>query len=57
MWIEVAVASYDNGEPKVQLSRQVEGANGIRRHIKLGRLTFEEMEQVINAFRKLVESS
>ena len=51
MWIEFSVASYDGGEPKVQLTRQIETTKGDRRHIKLGRLTFNEMELIIAEFR------
>lgn len=57
MWIEVAVAAYDGGEPKIQITRQIENAGGVRRHIKLGRLTFEEMELVVSVYRQLKDAT
>lgn len=45
--ITVSVYSYNNGQKKMQLSRENRNVDGEYRFAKLGRLTKEEAEAVI----------
>ena len=50
--IGVAVFSYNNGTPKLQLSRQNKNAEGELTFAKLGRMTKEEVEAVLPLMEK-----
>ena len=45
--VKVAVMQYNEGQKKLQLSREMSTADGETRFAKLGRLTKEEAESVI----------
>lgn len=45
--ITVAVFSYNNGTPKLQLSRENKDASGEFSFTKLGRLNKEELEAIL----------
>ncbi len=45
--ITISVYSYNNGPKKVQLSRSVKDAEGKLSFAKLGRLTKEELQEVL----------
>ena len=50
--IAVAVFSYNNGTPKLQISRQNKNAAGELSFAKLGRMTKEEVEKVLPFMEK-----
>lgn len=45
--ITVSVYSYNNGPKKVQISRSVKDENGNYSFAKLGRLTKEELQEIL----------
>ncbi len=53
--ITVAIFSYNENPPKLQLSRQNKNAEGELNFAKLGRLTKEEVEAVIPLMEKAKE--
>ncbi|MBS3127152.1 hypothetical protein J4228_03225 [Candidatus Woesearchaeota archaeon] len=50
--ITVAVFSYNNGTPKLQISRENKNAEGELSFAKLGRMTKEEVEAVLPLMEK-----
>ena len=50
--ISVAVYSYNNGTPKLQISRQNKNAEGELTFAKLGRLTKDEVEKILPLIEK-----
>ncbi|HIJ10745.1 TPA: hypothetical protein HA278_01680 [Candidatus Woesearchaeota archaeon] len=54
--VTVGVKSYNEGTPKLQLSRQNKRADGELSFAKLGRLTKEEVEKVLPLMQKALES-
>jgi hypothetical protein len=50
--ITVAVFAYNDGTPKLQLSRQNKNAEGELSFAKLGRMTKEEVEAVLPLMEK-----
>ena len=50
--ITVAVFSYNNGTPKLQISRQNKNAEGELSFAKLGRMTKAEVEAVLPLMKK-----
>lgn len=54
--ITVAVFSYNEGTPKLQLSRQNKNAQGELSFAKLGRMTKKEVEAVLPLMEKAKES-
>lgn len=54
--ITVGVFSYNNGEKKLQLSRENVNANEDWRFAKLGRMTKTEAQEVIPLMMKAVEN-
>ncbi len=50
--ITVAVFSYNNGTPKLQLSRENKNAGGEYSFAKLGRMTKDEVEKVMPLMEK-----
>lgn len=55
--IKVSVHSYNNGEPKLQLSRENLNPNsGEYRFSKLGRLTKDEVEAIMPLMEKAKEN-
>lgn len=50
--ITVSVFSYNNGRPKLQLSRQNKNPNGEKTFAKLGRMTKEEVEAILPVIMK-----
>ena len=54
--IIVGVFSYNDGTPKLQLARERINASGDKSFAKLGRMTKEEVEKVIPAMQKAIES-
>jgi hypothetical protein len=53
--IIVGVFSYNDGEHKLQISRERVSADGNKSFAKLGRMTKEEVEKVIPALGKAIE--
>jgi hypothetical protein len=53
--IKVGVYSYNEGQKKMQLSRERVNAEGQTSFAKLGRITKEEAGKVIPAMQKLIE--
>ncbi|NOZ80126.1 MAG: hypothetical protein GXP63_00515 [DPANN group archaeon] len=53
--ITVGVFSYNEGEKKLQLSRERMNAQGEYSFAKLGRMTKQEAEKVIPAMQKALE--
>ena len=53
--IIVGVFSYNEGTPKLQLSRERVNADGKASFAKLGRMTKEEVEKVIPVIQKAIE--
>ena len=54
--IKVAVMSYNEGKPKIQISRENLDINsGEYRWTKLGRMTKEETEQIIPILQKAIK--
>ena len=45
--VSVAVFSYNNGTPKLQLSRQNKNAEGELTFAKIGRLTKDEVQAIL----------
>lgn len=54
--ITVGVFSYNEGQKKLQLSRETLNANEEWRFAKLGRMTKEEAEQVLPVMKKAIEA-
>ncbi|HLC52311.1 MAG TPA: hypothetical protein VJI98_03660 [Candidatus Nanoarchaeia archaeon] len=54
--ITVAVFSYNEGTPKLQLSRQNKNAEGELTFAKLGRMTREEVRAVLPVMEKAKNS-
>ncbi|MCB9358447.1 hypothetical protein H6503_00805 [Candidatus Woesearchaeota archaeon] len=54
--IKVGVYSYNEGQPKLQLSRERVNAEGQTSFAKLGRMTKDEAEKVIPVMQKAIES-
>lgn len=52
--ITVSVYSYNNGTPKLQISRE-QGDGGEYKFAKLGRMTKEEVEKVMPLMEKAME--
>lgn len=52
--IKIGVYSYNEGQSKMQLSRERVNAEGQTSFAKLGRMTKEEAEKVIPAMQKLI---
>jgi len=50
--ITVAVFAYNNGTPKLQLSRENKSASGEYSFAKLGRMSKEEVEKVLPLMEK-----
>ena len=50
--ITVAVFAYNNGTPKLQISRENKNASGEYSFAKLGRMTKEEVEKVMPLMEK-----
>ncbi len=50
--ITVAVFSYNNGTPKLQIGRENKSAGGEYSFAKLGRMTKEEVEAVLPLMEK-----
>ncbi len=50
--ITVAVFAYNNGTPKLQLSRENKSAGGEYSFAKLGRMSKEEVEKVLPIMEK-----
>ncbi|MBI2665857.1 hypothetical protein HYX12_04515 [Candidatus Woesearchaeota archaeon] len=50
--ITVAVFSYNNGTPKLQISRENKNAEGELSFAKLGRMTKEEVEKILPLVEK-----
>lgn len=60
--IEFSIYSYDNGEPKLQMTRRVEKKDGSKGFAKLGRMTKDEVkfmldhkEEIINLLQRVVD--
>ena len=54
--IVVGIYSYNEGEPKLQLSRERVNADGGTAFAKLGRMTKQEVEKVLPVIKKAIES-
>ena len=54
--ITVSIMSYNDGTPKMQISRENKKADGEYSWAKLGRMTKEEVEAVIPLMEKLKEA-
>lgn len=52
--ISVSVYSYNNGPKKLQISRETKNAEGELRFGKLGRMTKEEVEQVLPLMQEAI---
>ena len=50
--IAVSVFTYNNGTPKLQISRENKNASGEYSFAKLGRMTKEEVEKVMPLMEK-----
>ena len=50
--LTVAIFAYNNGTPKLQLSRENVSAEGDANFAKLGRLTKEELEAILPLIEK-----
>ena len=53
--ITVSVMSYNDGDKKLQISRENKNAAGELQFAKLGRLTKEEAEAVLPLMQKAIE--
>ena len=53
--ITIGVFSYNNGEKKLQLSRENRNANDEWRFAKLGRMTKEEAVDVVPVIQQAIE--
>jgi len=53
--ITVSVHSYNEGIPKLQISRENPNADGEYRFAKLGRMLKEEVEKVLPVIQKAME--
>lgn len=53
--VKVSIMSYNDGTPKLQLSRQRQNADGEWSFAKLGRMTKEEAEKVLPLFDEAVK--
>jgi len=54
--ISVGVFSYNGGEKKLQMSRENRNQNDEWRFAKLGRMTKEEVQEIVPIMMKAVES-
>jgi hypothetical protein len=54
--ITVGVFSYNDGQPKLQISRENLNADGESTFAKLGRMTKEEAEKVLPLMQKAISS-
>ncbi len=54
--ITVGVFSYNNGEKKMQISRENKNRNDEWQFVKLGRLTKDEAQEIIPLMQQAVES-
>lgn len=54
--ISVAVFSYNNGPKKLQVTRENKSAEGEWRFTKLGRMTKQEVKEIVPIMMKAVES-
>jgi hypothetical protein len=54
--ITVSVFSYNDGTPKLQISRENKNASGETSFAKLGRMTKEEAEKVIPLMQQALKS-
>ena len=52
--VTVSIRSYNNGEKKLQLSRENKNAEGAYKFAKLGRMTKSETEAVIPLIQEAV---
>ncbi len=52
--ISVSIYSYNNGQRKLQISRENIGAEGELRFSKLGRLTKEEAEAILPLMQEAI---
>ncbi len=55
--IEVSLNSYNEGAPKIQLSRFSTDEEGERRYRKLGRLSYQEAEEVFDALGRILSEN
>ena len=53
--ITVSVYSYNNGQKKMQISRENRNTEGEYRFAKLGRLTKEEVEAVLPLMQEVIK--
>ncbi len=53
--LTVGILSYNNGQKKMQISREGKNADGDYRFAKLGRLTRQEAEAIIPLMQELVK--
>ncbi len=54
--IAIGVYSYNNGERKLQITREVKTTNEEWRFTKLGRMTKEEVKEIVPIMMKAVEN-
>lgn len=54
--VTVGVFSYNDGQPKLQITREKVNAEGQSTFAKLGRMTKEEVEKVIPLLQKAIGS-
>jgi len=54
--IVVSVYTYNNGQPKLQLTRESVDAEGQPRFAKLGRLTKEEIQAILPLINEAIGS-
>jgi len=54
--IKVSVFAYNEGTPKLQLSRELSDPEGNMKWAKLGRMTRDEVEKVLPLMQKAIES-
>lgn len=54
--ITVSIMSYNEGTPKLQVSRESKDAEGNRKFAKLGRMTKEEAQKVIPIMQDALNS-
>lgn len=54
--ITVSVYSYNEGTPKLQISRQNKNADGEYKYSKLGRMTKEEVQAVLPHIKSALEA-
>lgn len=54
--ITVSVYSYNQGQQKIQISRENRNAQGEWRYAKLGRMTKQEAEAVLPLMKEAIEA-